>query len=69
MFNLYAHDMPPPPIPKIDIVLYADDINITSQHRNADTATQQLQPYIDVLGQWFNNNRTDSDKTTYVYYK
>ena len=57
MFNLYGHDMAPPPIPQINIVSYADDITITNQHRNADTATQQLQPYIDVLGQWFNNNR------------
>ena len=51
------HDMPTPPIPQIDIASYADDISITSQHRSAATATQQMQPYLATLDQWFSINR------------
>ncbi|KAK3885147.1 hypothetical protein Pcinc_010628 [Petrolisthes cinctipes] len=57
LFNLYMHDIPTPQAPQIHIASHADDITLTCPHRNADTATLILQPYLNTLNAWFTTNR------------
>ena len=57
LFNLYMHDLPEPHTPQINVASYADDITVTSTHRNTNTATQLLQPYLNTLHHWCTTNR------------
>ncbi|MEL7520422.1 MAG: reverse transcriptase family protein, partial [Cyanobacteria bacterium J06553_1] len=58
LFNLYMHDMPtPPPHTNTNIASYADDITITTTHRNIDEACRRQQEYLDFFKAWVEENR------------
>ena len=56
LFNLYMHDLPPPPL-CVALTSYAGDITITSTHKKTQTTVTQIQPYIDNLGKWLDLNQ------------
>jgi len=55
LFNIYTSDLPPPP-PKTQLDAYADDINTLSSHPNYRIAETQLQPYLDSIYTWTQDN-------------
>jgi len=57
LYNLFMHDIPTPTDPSIQILSYADDITILSQHSNHETAASNLQTYIHTLEDWLTTNR------------
>ena len=57
LFNLYMHDIPTPTTPNTNIMSYADDLTILSQHPKYETAAAQLQTYIHTLEHWLSQNR------------
>ena len=56
LFNLYLHDLPPPP-PDVHISSYADDITISATSTDAGTCSIQAQQYLNSLQQWLTQNR------------
>ena len=58
-------DIPTPP-PGIDLETYADDITTLSTHTNIGTAARNLQPYLNDLHNWTQENdlNINPDKST-----
>jgi retron-type reverse transcriptase len=56
LFNLYLSDLPTPP-QGVKTVTYADDITPLSTHVSIHSTQNQLQPYLDVLHKWTNDNQ------------
>ena len=56
LFNLFMHDIPPPPN-NVHISSYADDLSIISIHADKDTCATQVQAYIVQLENWLTQNR------------
>ena len=44
LFNIYTSDLPPPSAP-VQVMVYADDITITSTHTSTSAANKYIQPY------------------------
>ena len=65
LFNIYTSDLPRPP-PEVQITNYADDITITSSHKNIQTAQDQVQPYLQDIYNWTQDNdlQLNPDKST-----
>ena len=45
LFNIYTVDIPPPRAP-VQLMVYADDITITSIHTSTSAAKKYIQPYL-----------------------
>ena len=62
LFNIYTSDLPPP----VQVMVYADDITMTSTHTSTSAAKKCIQPYIHkVFACTKQNNITlNPDKTT-----
>ena len=65
LFNIYTSDIPSPP-PNINITVYADDITMTSTDTNKEIAQAKLQPYLQEIASWTQQNQLhlNPDKTT-----
>ena len=65
LFNIYTSDIPSPP-PNINITVYADDITMTSTDTNKQIAQAKLQPYLQEIASWTQQNQLhlNPDKTT-----
>ena len=65
LFNIYTADIPPPRAP-VQIMVYADDITITSTHTSTSAANKYIQPYLHKVFAWTkqNNLTLNPDKTT-----
>jgi len=65
LFNLYLSDLPKAPS-NVIIAAYADDLTPTSSHPIIQTATSQLQPYLNELTEWIDKNKLtlNPDKST-----
>ena len=63
LFSIYTADIPPPRAP-VQVMVYADDITITSTHTSA--AKKYIQQYIHKVFAWTkqNNITLNPDKTT-----
>ncbi|KAF2357552.1 Endonuclease/exonuclease/phosphatase [Trinorchestia longiramus] len=48
LFNLYMHDIPPPP-ENVHVASYANDITTTSTYGNLSTCSTQVQDYMDTI--------------------
>ena len=55
LFNIYTADIPPPTAP-VQVMAYADDINITSTHTSRSAAKKYIQPYIRKVFVWTKQN-------------
>ena len=64
LFNIYTSDIPSPP-PNINITVYADDITMTSTDTNKQIAQAKLQPYLQEIASWTQQNQLhlNPDKT------
>ena len=64
LFNIYTADIPTPTAP-VQVVTYADDITITSTHPNKSAAKTYIQPYLNKVLAWTqqNNLNINPDKT------
>ena len=65
LFNIYVADLPESP-PTVKVISYADDITILSSHINPKIAEQQIQPYLEQLLEWTEQNslNLNASKTT-----
>ncbi|MGK2940486.1 MAG: reverse transcriptase domain-containing protein [Immundisolibacter sp.] len=65
LFNIYMSDIPKPPS-GIDLETYADDITTLSTHQDIHTAQTNLQPYLQDIHNWTeeNNLKLNPDKST-----
>ena len=65
LFNIYTSDIPSPS-PNINITVYADDITMTSTDTNKQIAQAKLQPYLQEIASWTQQNQLhlNPDKTT-----
>ena len=65
LFNIYTVGIPPPKAP-VQVMVYADDITITSTHTSTSVAKQYIQPYLHKVFAWTkqNNLTLNPDKTT-----
>ena len=65
LFNIYMSDIPKPPS-GIDLETYADDITTLSTHQDIHTAQTKLQPYLQDIHNWTedNNLKLNPDKST-----
>ena len=65
LFNIYTSDIPSPP-PNINMTVYADDITMTSTDTNNQIAQAKLQPYLQEIASWTQQNQLhlNPDKTT-----
>ena len=63
LFNIYTSDLPPP---SAQVMVYADDITITSTHTSTSAAKKYIQPYLHKVFAWTkqNNLLLNPDKTT-----
>ena len=55
LFNIYTADIPPPRAP-VQVMVYADDITITSTHTSTSTAKKYIQPYLHKVFAWTTQN-------------
>ena len=55
LFNIYTADIPPPRAP-VQVMVYADDITITSTHTSTSAANKCIQPYIHIVFAWTKQN-------------
>ena len=64
LFNIYTSDLPPPSA-SVQIMIYTDDITITSTHTSTSTAIKYIQPYIQKVFAWTKQNNLilNPDKT------
>ena len=46
--NIYTADIPPPRAP-VQVMVYADDITITSTHKSTNAAKKYIQPYLHIV--------------------
>ena len=56
-------DIPTPKNNQVQIITYADDITITSTNPNINTATLNIQNYIDRIHKWINTNKLTINHT------
>ena len=68
IFNIHTADIPTPTAP-VQVMLYADDITITSTHTSMSAARKYIQLYLDKVYDWshwtqHNNLIINPDKTT-----
>jgi hypothetical protein len=65
LFNIYMADMPSPP-PGVQNESYADDINSLTSHPKIEIAEQAIQPYLNSLFAWTQENNLilNADKST-----
>ena len=65
LFNIYTADIPPPRAP-VQVMVYADDITITSTHTSTSAAMKYIQPYLQKVFAWTKqiNLILNPDKTT-----
>ena len=65
LFNIYTADIPPPRAP-VQVMVYADDITITSAHTSTSAAKKYIQPFLHKVFSWTkqNNLTLNPDKTT-----
>ena len=65
LFNIYTADIPPTRAP-VQVMIYADDITITSTHTATSEAKKYIQPYLHKVFAWTkqNNLTLNPDKTT-----
>ena len=65
LFDIYTGDLPPHIAP-VQVMVYADDITITSTHTITSTAKKYIQPYLHKVCAWTkqNNITQNPDKTT-----
>ena len=65
LFNTYTADIRIPTTP-VQVMLYADDITITSTHTSMSAARKYIQPYLHKVFDWtqYNNLIINPDKTT-----
>ena len=65
LFNIYTLDLPPPSAP-VQVMVYADDITITSTHTSTSAAKKYIQPYLHTVFAWTKQNNVilNPDKTT-----
>ena len=65
LFTIYTSDLPPPSAP-VHVMVYADDITITSTHTSTSAAKKYIQPYPHKVVAWTkqNNLLLNPDKTT-----
>ena len=66
LVNIYMSDIPLPKNNSVNIIVYADDITITSSHSNTNKAIPNLLPYLYEIHTWAHNNnlQINSTKTT-----
>ena len=55
LFNIYTADIPPPRAP-VQVMVYADDITITSTHTSTSAAKKYIQPYLHTVFVWTKQN-------------
>ena len=65
LFNIHTADIPTPTAP-VQVMLYADDITITSTHTSMSAARKYKQPYLHKVYDWTQHNNLiiNPDKTT-----
>ena len=65
LFNIHTADIPTPTAP-VQVMLYADDITITSTHTSISAARKYIQPYLHKVYDWTQhiNLIINPDKTT-----
>ena len=65
LFNIHTADIPTPTAP-VQVMLYADDITITSTHTSMSAARKYIQPYLHKGYDWTQHNNLiiNPDKTT-----
>ena len=51
LFNIYTEDISPPGAP-VQVMVYADDITITSTHTSTSVAKKYIQPYLHKVFAW-----------------
>ena len=59
LFSIYTADIPPPRAP-VQVMVYADDITITSTHTGTSAAKKYIQPYIHKVFAWTKQYHTKS---------
>ena len=64
LFDIYTSDLPPPSAP-VQVMVYADDITITSTHTSTSAAKKYIQPYLHKVFAWTkqDNLLLNPDKT------
>ena len=55
LFNIYTADIPPPRAP-VQVMVYADDINIISTHTSTSAARKCIHPYLHKVFTWTQQN-------------
>ena len=55
LFNIYTSDLPPPSAP-VQVMVYADNITITSTHTGTSAAKKYIQPYLHKVFAWTKQN-------------
>ena len=55
LFNIYTADIPPPRAP-VQVMVYADDITITSTHTSTSASKKYTQPYLHKVFAWTKQN-------------
>ena len=63
LFDIYLSDIPIPKISSLNLIIYADDITLTSSHPNINTATHNLLPYLNEIHTWAHNNNLQINPT------
>ena len=65
LFHIHTADIPTPTAP-VQVMLYADDITITSTHTSMSAARKYIQPYLHKVYDWTQHNNLiiNPDKTT-----
>ena len=65
LFNIYTSDIPLPP-DSVQLTTYADDITITAPHTDINIAKANIQPYLQDILKWTEDNDQllNTDKTT-----
>ena len=65
LFNIHTADIPTPTAP-VQVMMYADDITITSTHTSMSAARKYIQPYLHKVYDWTQHNNLiiNPDKTT-----
>ena len=68
-FNIYTADIPPHREP-VQVMVYPDDITITSTHTSTSAAKKYIQPYLHKVFVWTkqNNLTLNPGKTTYTLF-
>ena len=64
LFNIHTADIPTPTAP-VQVMLYTDDITITSTHTSMSAARKYIQPYLHKVYDWSQHNNLiiNPDKT------